>query len=285
LASVWQENSHAAGARWSLTDAMRVGRRLAEAAAAVLAAYLVLAYLLAPFLWRHYEHQKDLANLDFRTYTAQGIPGDAINVGLEGSEADVVCAMAAAGWSPADPVTLASSLKIAGSVLFRRPYQHAPVSPLFFGGRKEDLAFEKPSGKSASKRHHVRFWEAVDVGEDGKPVWLGAATFDESVGVSHYTGQVTHHIAPDIDAERDGLADDLAAAQKAQETYWVGGIGPTVFGRNGGADPYFTDGEIAFLRLVARCESQQRQPVALPAPAWIKAKNAVFSLLVRLWRG
>ena len=37
-------------------------------------------------------------------------------------------------------------------------------------------------------------------------------TFDRRVGLSHDTGQVTHHIAPDIDAERDGLMRDLRAA-------------------------------------------------------------------------
>ncbi|MBV9287990.1 MAG: LssY C-terminal domain-containing protein [Hyphomicrobiales bacterium] len=258
--------------------------RLAIAAAVVLATYVVLAYLLAPLFWRHYEHQKGLAELDATTRTAQGIPGDPINIGLEGSEADLVCALAAAGWSPADPVTLASSIKIAGSVVFRRAYQHAPVSPLFLNGRKQDLAFEKPSGGSASQRHHVRFWKALEAGDDGLPVWLGAATFDRSVGVSHYTGQITHHVAPDVDAERDFVADDLAAAQKVETRYWVSGAGPTLIGRNGGGDPYFSDGEIAFVRLVEGCEATQAAPVALPQPARIAAKSAVFAWLAKLWR-
>ena len=38
-----------------------------------------------------------------------------------------------------------------------RPDKDAPVSPLYYDGRVEDLAFEKPSGKSADRRHHVRF--------------------------------------------------------------------------------------------------------------------------------
>ena len=44
-------------------------------------------------------------------------------------------------------------------------------------------------------------------GQEKRPVWLGAATFDRSVGVSHYTGAITHHIDADIDAERALLAD------------------------------------------------------------------------------
>src|ERR1700730_10819305 len=146
----------------------------------VVVAYTLLAYLLLPPLWSHHEHQKGLATLPMVTRTAQGIPGDPINVGLIGDNLDVLCAMQAAGWYPADPVTLKSSIEIAGSVLLDRPYRDAPVSPLFYLGRREDLAFEKPDGNSADRRHHVRFWKVLDQGEENRPVWLGDATFDRS---------------------------------------------------------------------------------------------------------
>ena len=77
--------------------------------AAILGSYGILAYILLPLAWTHYEHQKGLAGLPMVTRTAQGIPGDAINVGLVGSKEDVLCAMHAAGWYPADPITLRSS--------------------------------------------------------------------------------------------------------------------------------------------------------------------------------
>ena len=105
-----------------------------------------LAYLVLPLFWTHYEHQKGLANLPMVTRTAQGIPGDPINVGLIGDQKDVVCAMHEAGWYPADPITLKSSIEIVGSVLLDRPYKDAPVSNLYYLGRREDLAFEKPIG-------------------------------------------------------------------------------------------------------------------------------------------
>src|SRR5258705_2728364 len=99
---------------------------------AVVVAYTVLAYLLLPALWSHYEHEKRLAGLPMVTRTAQGIPGDPINVGLIGDSRDVLCAMQAAGWYPADPVTLRSSIAIVGSVLLDRPYRAAPVSSLYY---------------------------------------------------------------------------------------------------------------------------------------------------------
>jgi hypothetical protein len=131
-------------------------RHAAWIALIVVALYGLLAYIVLPALWTHHEHQKGLTNLPMVTLTGQGIPGDAINVGLIGDQRDVVCAMHAAGWFPADPITLKSSIEIIGSVLLDRQYKDAPVSNLYYLGRREDLAFEKPVGNSADHRNHVR---------------------------------------------------------------------------------------------------------------------------------
>jgi hypothetical protein len=53
-------------------------------------------------------------------------------VGLVGSKEDVLRAMQAAGWFPADPITLRTSIEIIGSVVLDRPDQDAPVSPLYY---------------------------------------------------------------------------------------------------------------------------------------------------------
>jgi hypothetical protein len=245
-------------------------------ALATVAVYTLAAYLALPALWTHYEHQKDLASLPMVTHTAQGIPGDPINVGLVGDNKDVLCAMQAAGWFPADPVTFRSSIEIAGSVLLDRPYRDAPVSKLVYLGRGEDLAFEKPDGKSPDHRHHVRFWKVLDQGEEARPVWLGAVTFDRSVGVSHYTGAITHHIGADIDAERKRLAADLEAAGLVDAKYQVTGIGPTMDGRNGGGDPYYTDGEVWILRLVVACARRQGPATIIPSPSATEIKDQIW---------
>jgi hypothetical protein len=207
-------------------------------------AWFLLAYLILPALWRHYEHHPALDSAPRTTRTAQGIPGDPLNVGLIGTDEGVVRAMLGSGWDAADPVTLKSSIGIARSVLRDRPYVDAPVSPLFVFGRKQDLAFEKPVGKNASHRHHVRFWRSPDHGRGGTPLWIGAVTYDRSVGLSHRTGQITHHIGADVDAERDGLFADLAAGGWTTEEFQVTGVGAMLFGHNGGGDRYYTDGEL-----------------------------------------
>ena len=258
-----------------LHDRSRLSRFLLVAMF-VVSSYGIVAYIALPALWSHYEHQKRLAALPMVTQTAQGIPGDPINVGLVGGDKDVLCAMQAAGWYPADRVTLRSSLEIVGSVVLDRPYRDAPVSNLFYLGRREDLAFEKPAGSSADRRHHVRFWKALDEGEEKRPVWLGAATFDRGVGVSHYTGAITHHIDGDLDAERKLFVADLEAAGMADAKYQVTGIGPTVAGRNGGGDLYYTDGEVWILRLVVDCAKRSGPTAVIASPAATELKDQIW---------
>jgi hypothetical protein len=243
----------------------------------VLGVWLMLAYLILPLIWRHYEHNPSLVDAPKTTVTGQGIPGDPLNVGLIGTEEDVILAMHAAGWSPADPITLGSCIRIATSVVFKRPDPDAPVSGLFVFGRHQDLAFEKPVGGSARHRHHVRFWKWVDAGRAGRPLWIGSATYDVSVGFSHRTGQVTHHIAPDIDTERDGLVQNLADAGWLDKIYQVTGVGATLVGRNGGGDRYYTDGELTIGVLGTQADADR--PDRLPNPSAVQLKEQLWSAI------
>jgi len=253
------------------------GRRYFLFPAAAIACYVTISYLILPATWSRIEHEPGLAHLPMLTSTAQGIPGGPINVGLVGSREDVISAFHMAGWYPADPITLRTSAEIVGSVLFDRPYKDAPVSPLFFEGRREDLAFEKPDGVSADRRQHVRLWLVLANGADASPVWLGSATFDKGVTLSRDTGQVTHKIAPNVDEERDQLVGDLNQARMVTGIYQMRGIGPTLNGRNGEGDPYYTDGEIWMARLVRRGEKADKVATILSPPALIQIKDVAFS--------
>jgi hypothetical protein len=217
-----------------------------------LGVWLVVAYFAAPALWkRHEKRHPALENAPYITQTGAMIPGDPLNLSFIGREEDLVGAMLAAEWHPADPITLKSSLRIAESTLFHRSYIDAPVSNLYLFGRKEDLAFEKPAGRDASERHHVRFWKSAELDAQGRPCWFGAVTFDRSVGLSHTTGQITHHIAPDLDAERDGLLADLQRAGRVDAIDWKNDFQPQGEGRNGGGDPWHTDRRLPVVLLRA----------------------------------
>ena len=219
--------------------------RLLVLVAGVIVSYLLVAYVLVPAGWMRYAHRHPaLDDVPGITQTAAGIPGDPLNVALIGTETEVKTVMLAANWYPADPLGLRSDLKIAADTVLKRPDDRAPVSNLYLWGRKEDLAFEQPVGDSPRHRHHVRFWLAEKADPDGRPVWVGSAVYDERVGLSRTTGQITHVTAPDIDVERDYLFQSLEQTGDLSETYVLDDFHKIHEGRNGGGDPWRTDGRL-----------------------------------------
>lgn len=244
--------------------------------------YGLLAYFFLPFFWRHYGSQPAMSASPAVTRTKEGLPGDPLNVGLIGDEAELQQALAAAGWLPADPLRLQSLWDMAKTLALKKPYPQAPVSHLYLFDRKEDLAFEKVAGRTMKRRHHVRFWRADALGIPGRPFWIGAATFDVSLGLSRYTGQILHHIAPDVDAERDRLMADLQTAGRLESRHSVSGIGPTLNGRNGEGDWYYSDGDVAIGVLRAAPKAEAGRPLLTPPPAAVAVKNRLWAGLRRL---
>lgn len=227
----------------------RLARRMFLLMVALLLLWIGVAYFLLPLWWQHRElwHPavKDAPQV---TTTADGIPGDPLNVLIIGPERKLVLSMLNAQWRPADPITLASSLRITESTVLRRSYETAPVSNLYLFGRKEDLAFERQLGGDPHQRHHVRFWRAPVTDADGHEAWWGAVTFDRSVGFSHHTGQVTHHISPEVDGERDGLGKDLERSWSVEGQRLQDGF-QARSGSNGGGDPWVSDGKLRVIHL------------------------------------
>ena len=205
--------------------------------------WLVLAYGELPHLWSKHEHKKIRRDEGIVSYTSQDIPADPINLRLIGNAEQVKCSFTRAGWSLADRLSGRSALGIVSSVVLRRSYPAAPVSSLYLQERLQDLAFEKDEGRTAHRRHHVRLWQVQP------NQWLGAATYDRGVGFALFTLQVTHKIGPNVDAERDSLGATLqrqgARFQGTQPSH----LPPGRRQRNGGGDPYYTDGTIKVFAL------------------------------------
>jgi hypothetical protein len=219
--------------------------------------WFLLAYGGLPRLWSHHEHHKGKLAGVLVSYTAQGIPGDPVNLAVTGSPAVLDCLFARAGWSKAEDVSLRTGAKIGASVLLSRPYPDAPVSPLYMNDRAQDVAYQRDQGLSAAHRHHVRFWRQADTAGVA-PRWLASATFDRGVGLSLYTMQITHHIGPDIDGERDMVAGLLERQGATRGPSMMAGKTFGRLHRNGGGDKYLFDGRIAVLRLPAGCEAATR---------------------------
>lgn len=216
--------------------------------------WLALAYGGLPRLWSHHERKKMSSRTELVSYTAQDLPADPINLRLTGDEPFILCAFKRAGWSRSDDLSLSSGARIASTVLSHQPYPSAPVSPLYFQDRQQDLAFELEEGASAKKRHHVRLWH-IDSRD-----WLAAASFDKGVGLSLYTLQITHHIGPDVDAERRRVGDLIIAAGGRAAGDLASGITTAKRHRNGGGDHYTTNGSVLALTLSPLCAQLQDGP-------------------------
>ena len=141
-----------------------------------------------------------------RQSSALEYPGDAP------SETQLLQARTDAGWTRADELAVRNSLRLVRCTILQRRYPAAPVSSLFLFARKQDLAFEQKVPGRPSQRHHVRFWKRppgwylpggllVD--------WVGAGTYDRSVGLSLYTLQITNRIGDNTDEERDNILQSL----------------------------------------------------------------------------
>jgi hypothetical protein len=237
----------------------------ARIAVALGATYFLGAYAILPRLWKHHEeHHADFRDGPRVTHTASDIPGDPLNIALVGTEEEVIRAMTTARWDPANALTFRSSLRIVVDTVLRKPDDQAPVSNLYLFGRKEDLAFEKPVGGSPRERHHVRFWH-TDKTDNDRTAWIGSAAYDVGVELSRTTGQVTHHISPNVDAERDVLVADLSKAIPAQ-VRWLDGFHTQLQGRNGGGDPWRTDGRLAVVVLPLTQATSSPSPTSTEPP-------------------
>jgi hypothetical protein len=69
---------------------------------------------------------------------------------------------------------------------------------------------------------------------------------------------------------------DLRQAGMVQAFFQISGTGPTLLGRNGEGDPYYTDGEIDVARLVVDGARRTEPPQTLPPPPFIVLKDQIW---------
>ncbi len=178
------------------------------------------------------------------TESLLGNPLEPVNIILLApDQTTLVARMNEGGWNTAQMPSLRPLARAAWAAWTNQPYQTAPVTPYFWGGEPNDLAFEKPTpDNTLRERHHVRIWATPFLLADGRRVFVGAASYDDGFDPGIY-----HHIDPNIDNERDTLSADLAA------------VGATVMppvavseprlGTSVAGDPWFTDGAAAVIDL------------------------------------
>ncbi|GAA1391315.1 LssY C-terminal domain-containing protein [Luteococcus peritonei] len=192
-----------------------------------------------------------------RTRTDDGLLGDAINLGLDGSERDVHVVMTEAGWVRADELDLHSAWQMVVSAVLRRSYPSAPVSGLHLFGRRHDFAYQQEVDGNPSQRHHVRFWRVPQdwlLPGGYETQWLAAGSYDRSVGFSIFTGQITHKIDANIDIERDYIVDTVRYVDPGSQVHVIKDFSTSYHSRNGGGDRIITDGDLPILDVTGAAE-------------------------------
>jgi LssY-like putative type I secretion system component LssY len=182
------------------------------------------------------------------TSNARGtVEGDPLNLVIVGDRTSIEECLGA--WDETESLTLGTAWKTARAFLLESQYRYSPVSPLYLGGRPEDLALQR-ARMSLNQRLHLRLW-ATSVLFEGQPVWIGQVSRDIGVRFTLRTWNLTTHlIDPDVDEARDYVLDGLRVAGRVARLGYVRGVEAATAAlprRNLTGDQYFTDG----LRAVA----------------------------------
>jgi hypothetical protein len=170
--------------------------------------------------------------------------GDPLNLVMVGEERDLLAALVRGGWDFTDALDARSTERMVLAFALRGSYRNAPVSSLYFEGRAQDFAMQRPR-RTVSQRNHLRLW-LTPLRVDGQPVWIGQISRDIGVRLTRQSPTfTTHAIDPDVDEARDYLLEDLLQSGAVQRYGLVGGVGVASADQprsNLTGDPYYTDG-------------------------------------------
>ncbi len=222
---------------------------------AFLLLWLFSAYIVLPRIHRRLTKLYLPNYFIGRARTGDGLLGDPVNLAINGNKTQLIRAMKKAGWAEAEELNFTSSVRMAISSIRETSYPNAPVSSMFLFGEKQTLAFQKELNNNPRRRHHVRFWKTPKgwwLPGGRKADWLGAATFDKNVGLSMFTGQITHKVDERIDEERDYVVKSLVDAGMTDKISTGKHFHSGYHGRNGGGDRIITDGALPFITLKSR---------------------------------
>src|SRR5690348_7024112 len=227
--------------------------------------YAIAAYVILPRIVRMGLKILQQKRVPRYTVTGDGLPGDPVNLALIGTMHQLRSAFAAAGWTNADRLSIASSWRMVCAFAFNAPYPTAPFSTLYLFGRGQDIGFQKSIDNSPRKRHHIRFWalslahaegalgtpafwtNADRPPNDTRVLWVGAGTRDTGFFLTRLTFQVTHATDADTNAERDYIVSELARTRR------IGDVTSYRSGQHlavGRFQHYVTDGDVSVANLL-----------------------------------
>lgn len=209
--------------------------------------------------WQEIPATKELVDLvrrqPLRVKTPSGEDSDIVNLMFIGAQEDLESGFKMAGWVEARSLGVKSGLITALQALRRSGYSEAPFSLLQLEGKDPDYEYQKDLN-TVAKRHHFRIFRRQDTYR-GQPVWVASATHDIGIGMGRKGTHWYHLIDPEIDKERQKIADDLLFTGVATGYTLVDRPDAPTRAGNATGDELRTDGRMMVLHMTGERKTQK----------------------------
>jgi hypothetical protein len=176
-------------------------------------------------------------------------PGDMVNFVIIGSQEQMQKALEAANWHLADTSNSDAITKAIEMTRQNKDYLQMPMSLLYLFGRVQEFGYEQAEPYAVvASRHHFRLWKAP-FEYNKQQVWVGAGTHDIGFEKDKRNGSVTHKIDPEVDLERENIAESLQKSGHVQRVQYYLPANPVQDAHNATGGSYQSDGRIAVITL------------------------------------
>ncbi len=190
-----------------------------------------------------------LEKIPRRVTDQAGGAGDMVNFILIGSQQQVLDAFANGGWVQADRTKQEAVLHAILSTVQKQTYLEMPMSELYLYGRPQDYGMARAEPVTVVQtRHHLRIWKAP-FQINGQDVWVGAATHDLGFEKDQRNGNVTHHIDPNVDDERDFVKASLTEGGGVVASTYALPKDPVQQAKTATGGSFHSDGRVVVMEL------------------------------------
>jgi hypothetical protein len=181
-----------------------------------------------------------------RAMNGEGREGDMLNLLFVAQEDELQATFARAGWLRVEK----SKPQIIWHLLCQRKhYTKLPMNKLYVFGRAQDYSYALPDPRFiVAQRHHLRIWK-TDRLVNGVPLWVAAATHDVSIEFVKRKFRLFHRIDPNVDAEREFIAGNLAETRQLAREQYVTSATPVFRAQTETGQPYYSDSRMLLLEL------------------------------------
>ena len=190
------------------------------------------------------ELRKHIDDLPRRVHDHLGNPGDMVNFVIVGSQERAQAALDAADWHLADVDSKEAGLKAIMNTYQKKDYLEMPISHLYLFDRMQDFGYEQAQAFSVvASRHHFRMWKTPFT-RNGETVFVGAGTHDIGFERDVRSGHLTHKIDPEVDEERENIAQSLQKSGKVKNMTYYLPANPVQDAKNASGGGYHSDGRL-----------------------------------------